>query len=296
MKHSLLILFVVIVAVAFESAAHACPDVDGLADLNCDGRVEIIAFGDSITVGERDSTGLGYPGRLKVSFFPNVLVRNFGLGGEETSRGRSRAARRFSQFHSSDYSIVLEGVNDYFATSHSAGATKGNLQAIVRSAANSGSVPSLCTLTNVRRSQQQPWVHSVNSVIRPLTRIDFFALGQGIISSDNLHPNGSGYQRMATVASQVLLTVSEASRPADSDRDGLYDFEEVRYGTNVNIADTDGDGLSDGVEVFTYHSNPLVTDTDGDGVSDFVEATVRHTDPTSPIPLAPTLSALRAVP
>lgn len=35
----------------------------------------------------------------------------------------------------------------------------------------------------------------------------------------------------------------------DSDHDGLTDAEEKTYGTNPNIADTDGDGYSDGIEV-----------------------------------------------
>ena len=46
-----------------------------------------------------------------------------------------------------------------------------------------------------------------------------------------------------------------------------------RVGTNPNSSDTDGDGLSDGLEVFTYHTNPLVADTDADGCGDGLEVT-----------------------
>ncbi|MFN8390661.1 MAG: GDSL-type esterase/lipase family protein [Bdellovibrionota bacterium] len=276
--------------------ASACPDIDGLADLNCDGRLEIICFGDSITFGEQDNLRLGYPGRLQASFLPDALIRNFGRSGENTSSGRSRAAQRFSQYNHSDYSIVLEGVNDYFMDNHSSSNTRSNLFSIVRSAANSGSVARLATLTDTRRPQQQPWVRSVNSAIRPNTTIDFFSLGQGIISSDKLHPNGNGYQLMATLAMQSLQAASAANRPRDTDGDGLYDFEETARGTNPNVADSDGDGLSDGQEVYTYKSNPLSLDSDGDGISDSVEATVRHTDPASPLPLPPTMTALQAIP
>ena len=56
--------------------------------------------------------------------------------------------------------------------------------------------------------------------------------------------------------------------PADSDRDGLTDEEEATLGTNPQVADTDGDGLSDFAEVHIYHSNPLLADSDKNGTSD----------------------------
>ena len=48
----------------------------------------------------------------------------------------------------------------------------------------------------------------------------------------------------------------------------------VGYGTNPLVADTDCDGISDGVEVNTYGSNPKSTDTDADGLADAQEATL----------------------
>ena len=38
-----------------------------------------------------------------------------------------------------------------------------------------------------------------------------------------------------------------------------------------SFADSDGDGLSDGVEVNTHKSNPLLTDSDGDSMPDAQE-------------------------
>ena len=40
------------------------------------------------------------------------------------------------------------------------------------------------------------------------------------------------------------------------------------YSTDPLVADSDGDGLSDGAEVNTYKTDPLVSDTDGDSVGD----------------------------
>lgn len=57
----------------------------------------------------------------------------------------------------------------------------------------------------------------------------------------------------------------------DPDKDGLTTLQEYQLGTLFNNPDTDGDGISDGVEVSGsdgYKTDPLKTDTDGDGVSD----------------------------
>ena len=56
--------------------------------------------------------------------------------------------------------------------------------------------------------------------------------------------------------------------------DGMNMAFMVGYGSNPLVADTDGDGISDGVEVNTYESNPKATDTDADGLADAQEATL----------------------
>ncbi len=54
----------------------------------------------------------------------------------------------------------------------------------------------------------------------------------------------------------------------DADKDGLTNGEELKLGTNLGQSDSDGDGLSDYVEVRETRTNPLKPDTDGDGLSD----------------------------
>src|SRR5262249_42286152 len=58
---------------------------------------------------------------------------------------------------------------------------------------------------------------------------------------------------------------------------------EIAHGTNPFLADTDGDGLSDGAEVNTYGTNPLLTDTDDDGFGDGDEIAA-GTNPPAPPP------------
>ena len=65
----------------------------------------------------------------------------------------------------------------------------------------------------------------------------------------------------------------------DDDDDALSDSEEGTQGTNPLVADTDGDGLSDGEEVNTYKTDPLLTDSDDDLLDDYDEVITYGTDP-----------------
>ena len=54
----------------------------------------------------------------------------------------------------------------------------------------------------------------------------------------------------------------------DSDGDGLADYYEFGYNTDINNVDTDGDGLTDYQEIDETGTSPLNIDTDGNGVLD----------------------------
>jgi len=67
---------------------------------------------------------------------------------------------------------------------------------------------------------------------------------------------------------------------ADTDGDGLSDYEEVaKLKTNPTKADSDADGLSDGDEIVKYKTDPLKADSDGDGLSDGDEVATYRTNP-----------------
>lgn len=75
----------------------------------------------------------------------------------------------------------------------------------------------------------------------------------------------------------------------DPDGDGVPNSDEYFFGTNPKVADTDGDGLSDGVETGTgvwvdasnRGTNPLSPDSDNDGIPDGAEdyAAANGSDP-----------------
>jgi hypothetical protein len=75
-----------------------------------------------------------------------------------------------------------------------------------------------------------------------------------IVCTNAVRPAVSGFFRLADLA--------------DSDGDGLTDAAETwTHGTNPGLADTDGDGLTDGAEI-ALGTSPLNPDTDGDGMPD----------------------------
>lgn len=67
---------------------------------------------------------------------------------------------------------------------------------------------------------------------------------------------------------------------ADYDNDGVTNSRERELGTDQNNPDTDGDGLTDGEEVFKYFTNALKSDTDGDNLTDYDEVMKHKTQPT----------------
>jgi hypothetical protein len=75
---------------------------------------------------------------------------------------------------------------------------------------------------------------------------------------------------------------STAQAQGDDDADGLSNSQEATLGTDPSNPDTDGDGLSDGVEVNQYGTDPRNKDTDGDTLTDGREVNDLHTSPKNP--------------
>ncbi|WP_288887778.1 VWA domain-containing protein [uncultured Eubacterium sp.] len=109
---------------------------------------------------------------------------------------------------------------------------------------------------------------------------DYFTL-DGIIIAQNVIIDGKGasinysekWAKYVGIESEDGLASDEnnSEDSDDSDNDGLTNENEEELGTNPNKADSDGDKLSDGLEVYGLGTDPLKKDSDDNGISDFNE-------------------------
>jgi lysophospholipase L1-like esterase len=119
-----------------------------------------------------------------------------------------------------------------------------------------------------------------------------FTANQVELASDQLHPNGTGYQSMGRLWCEAL-NGQQGWFCLDDDKDGLLNTLEAQLGTDPLLADTDGDGLVDGSDGFVsigaipggvdingdgfidgeelYATDPLLADSDGDHLDDGLE-------------------------
>lgn len=85
--------------------------------------------------------------------------------------------------------------------------------------------------------------------------------GETADSDDDYLPDSWELQYgLSTTDNGLVGRLTEGER-GDFDSDGLTNREEFVHGTDPSNPDTDGDGLSDSEEVFTYQTNPSTSDT-----------------------------------
>jgi len=92
-----------------------------------------------------------------------------------------------------------------------------------------------------------------------------------LTSSWNPQQNPLAASGERSVVSGLQSSNANPETLIDTDLDGLSDDLEQQLGSEIDNPDTDGDKLSDGVELLRLGTDPLSKDTDGDGIYDNVE-------------------------
>jgi lysophospholipase L1-like esterase len=196
-----------------------------LEDVNNDGRVELLAFGDSITRGVGDffepgefvrtvdfspAGEAGYP--LRVEIWLNLPVLNRGVPGERINTGGVRRFARVLANSNSDHVIISEGANDAFSAYSSANLSR-DLQAMINMTHALGKKPILMTIPPpcCDRGGLRPFVEEYNLRYRDLATINRIPLADTdrgfryicprancplLNLPEGLHPNSRGYDVM----------------------------------------------------------------------------------------------------
>lgn len=115
--------------------------------------------------------------------------------------------------------------------------------------------------------------HQASIVLQSEGRLSFQTLPLGDLDNDQLP---DWWEQL-----HGFDITTAADGTTDVDADGLTQQQEFTAKTNPRIADTDDDGLKDGVELNTYHTSPLMADSDKDGLSDGAEVLQHRTNPLS---------------
>lgn len=123
------------------------------------------------------------------------------------------------------------------------------------------------------------WGYSYFSSIAKAPAINAPIVPQTPVDTTNTANTGAETAAPIAESSTPSTVITDANK--DSDGDGLADMEEKTFGTDLNLADTDADGLTDWAEVKIYKTDPLNPDTDADGYKDGAEV-INGYDPLKP--------------
>ena len=207
---------VAVVVAAGLAARHWRRQQPPLHDVNGDGQVVVLCFGDSITAGN----GVGvYPDQLQSDLGPLVKVVKEGRYGEKTKVGKERLRFALNTYHP-DYVVVLEGINDDCSMRVE---TVFNLSLMASAIRGAGAVPLIGNVYVPSPSSEQDRAcydllnRQLEATIKKTpgaAAVDFAAAMAGKnaeLTVDGIHPNAPGAQLLAAVARAALVEASKGT-------------------------------------------------------------------------------------
>jgi lysophospholipase L1-like esterase len=213
----------------FHVFAQSCPEIRQIADLNCDGKLQITFVGDSIVTGFGDTENRnrgGYVLRLQQRY-PDVTFKSVAANGLRTGGLIELLSNAFEKgtapitleiLRESDVVILDMGRNDRLIpkpvkeTYRALRLVGTKIRRGVRE--SSGFEPLIVTSVMMvpGRAQLAPFVRKLNSIIlqgnspeKP-SDLRFDRVNNTFLSKDRLHPSSKGYEALSKVAESYLLT------------------------------------------------------------------------------------------
>lgn len=240
MKQASILLLFVAVFFSFDisqaDSINLAPKSLLLEDVNKDGQVQLLAFGDSITRGVGDffepgefqalldffpEGEAGYP--LRVELWMNIPVENRGVPGERVNTGGVFRFAKTVANSSSDYVVISGGANDAFSAYSDMNFSR-DVQAMLNIAHVMGKSPVLMTIPPpcCNRSGLRPIVESYNIRYRDLAAVNKVPLADSdrgfrylcpqarcslLNLPEGLHPNTKGYDVMGEVVTATFYGI-----------------------------------------------------------------------------------------
>ncbi len=207
-----------------------------LNDVNKDDKVELLAFGDSITRGVGDffepgefiplvdfipNGEAGYP--LRIEIWLNLPVENKGVPGERINTGGVFRFAKTVADSSADHVIISEGANDAFSAYGDTNFAR-DLQVMINMANALGKKPVLMTIPPpcCNRAGLRPFIESYNLRYRDLAAVNRVPLVDSdrgfrfmcpqarcalLNLPEGLHPNSRGYDVMGEVMTATFYGI-----------------------------------------------------------------------------------------
>lgn len=181
-----------------------------------EGKVHILALGDSLTAGYGLPADEAFPARLEAALKArglDVAVINAGVSGDTTAGGKARIQWSLGGAPKPDAAIVALGSNDGLRGIEPA-EMRANLKAILE-ALDAADVPTLLAGMKAPRNFGPEYVEEFDAVFPELAEsydtlyypflLESVALARDLNQDDGIHPNEKGVARMV----QGILPLAE---------------------------------------------------------------------------------------
>lgn len=211
--------------------ALACPAIQGLRDVNCDGKLKISVIGDSIGRGSRGNL------RVKGSFVKRIrkkirfaTFKNLSIPGLDTKKALKYLRKNFpktneyevkkSLLDNSDFVLIQLGINDYFSTNDPQVVIERHklIMAQINSyLAEHGGVPviAIALITPVKpisenRALQATFIKSLNEAMIAAQSpeypayVEFNSLTEEDIFRDGIHPTTEAHDKLTKILNDYI--------------------------------------------------------------------------------------------